>query len=431
MKQRIAIIAGARTPIGKSQGLLSHLSAPYLGAKTVRESLDRSSIRESEIDEVIIGNVSQPHDAANIARVIALKSGLPNDIIAHTVNRNCASGLQSITSSAEKILLGNAKIIVAGGVESMSSAPLAYNKNMVDFFFQLNNRKINLWQKIKIILSFRPHFLKPIITLQQALTDPVCGLSMGETAENLAKEFKISRQEQDAFALESHQKTIAAMNKNIFQQEIIPIPIDIDKEKWVDKDECPRENLSLEKLAKLKPFFDRKNGTVTVGNSCPVNDGAAAMILMSEKEAKKRKLKPLGFLKDYAYAGLNPEMMGLGPIYATAKLMNQNRTLTMKKFDLIEINEAFAAQVLANIRAFESDLFSKKFLNRTKALGKIDQKKLNVNGGAIAIGHPVGMSGSRIVLHALYEMKRRNKQNALATLCVGGGQGAAVHLQSK
>lgn len=431
MKQRIAIIAGARTPMGKAGSTLKKLSAADLGALAVREAIERSGLKDNEIDEVIIGNVSQPYDCANVARVIALNAGLPIGIPAYTVHRNCASGMESITSASEKILQGVGKIIVAGGAESMSNTPFVYNQDMVDFFMRISNRRLGLWGKIKNLLSFRLHFLKPVIAVQKALTDPVCGLNMGQTAEVLAKEFKISRGRQDQYALKSHKKAVEAAKNRIFKEEIFPITTDKKSEVWFDKDEGPRADQSLEKLGKLKPFFDRKNGTVTVGNACPINDGAAAVVLMTEKEAKRRKLKPLGYLKDYAYASLDPHRMGLGPVYATSKLFSQNPNLKMSTFDLIELNEAFAAQVIANIDAFSSDRFAKEFLKRSKALGKLDEKILNVNGGAVALGHPVGMTGTRIVLHLLYEMKRRKKRNGLATLCIGGGQGAALHLQSQ
>lgn len=431
MKQRIAIIAGARTPMGKAGSTLKNLSAADLGSLAVREAIERSGLKDDEIDEVIMGNVSQPYDCANIARVIALNAGLPINIPAYTVHRNCASGMESITSGAEKILQGVTNIVVAGGAESMSNTPLVYSQDMVNFFLRISDRRASLFGKIKSFLSFRLHFLKPVIAVQKALTDPVCGLNMGQTAEVLAREFKISRKRQDQYAVDSHKKAVEAIKNDIFKEEIFPITTDKKRGIWFDKDEGPRPDQSLEKLGKLKPFFDKKNGTVTVGNACPINDGGAALILMSEKEAKKRKLKPLGYLKDYAYASLEPQRMGLGPIYATAKLFKQNPSLKMTTFDLIELNEAFAAQVVANIEAFSSDQFAKEFLNRQKALGKLDEKILNVNGGAVALGHPVGMTGTRIVLHLLYEMKRRNKKNGLATLCIGGGQGAALHLQSQ
>ena len=439
MKERIAIIDGVRTPLGKAGGQLRRLNAVDLGVHVVKEIIARVNIKPSQVDELIFGNVAGPADAANIARVIALKAGLPMSVPAYTVHRNCASGMESITTSANKILAEHGEIFIAGGSEAMSHIPLFYSKKMTDFFSRLMNRKASPLNKLKNLMSFRLHFLKPVIGVMQGLTDPVCGLNMGETAEVLAREFGISREEQDAFALMSHEKAVKAIKKGIFKEEIHPISKDHAYSSLIENDEGPRDNQSMEALAKLKPYFDRRNGTVTVGNACPINDGAAAVILMSEKKAKQLKLKPLGYLRDYAYASLEPERMGLGPVYATAKLFKQQATLkqkrqkaiTLEDIDLIEINEAFAAQVIANERAFASDVFAKKYLGLPKAIGKIKKNILNVNGGAIALGHPVGMTGTRIVIHLLKELKRRKKTRGLASLCIGGGQGAALLLETK
>ena len=226
----------------------------------------------------------------------------------------------------------------------------------------------------------------------------------------------------------SHKRACNAIEKNIFKEEIVPVYDPKDYSKALSVDEGPRKEQSKASLEKLKPYFDRKNGTVTIGNSCPVSDGACSLVLMSEKKAKSMKLKPLGYLRDYAYASLEPHRMGLGPVYATNKLLNQTGGL-VKDFDLIEMNEAFAAQVIANEKAFDSNVFAKKYLDKSKALGALDRNCINVNGGAIALGHPVGMTGARLVLHLLKELRRKNKSRGLATLCVGGGQGAALDLE--
>ena len=430
MKERIAIINGTRTPMGKAGGYFKDLSAVDLGSHVVKELLAKTEFDRNKIDELIMGNVAQPADSANIARVIALKSGLPIDLPAYTVHRNCASGMESITSAANKILSGNAEVIIAGGTESMSNIPLLYNKKMTNFFTKLMNKKSGTLRTIKELLSFRLHFLKPIIGVVQGLTDPVCGLNMGQTAEVLAKEFKISREEQDKYALLSHQKAIIARNKGIFTDEISPILIPKDYKKIIETDESPRDNQTIESLKKLRPYFDKYHGTVTVGNACPISDGAAAVLLMTEKKAKQLKLKPIGYLREYSYASLEPERMGLGPIYATAKVLRKTK-LKMKDFQLIEINEAFATQVIANEKAWSSNAFAKKYLGLDKALGKLDRKITNVNGGAIAMGHPVGMTGTRIVLTLIKELIRRKKTRGLATLCIGGGQGAALILETK
>jgi len=428
MKERIAIIDGLRTPMGKAGGVLRDISADDLGARVVKELMVRIQIHPDKVDEVIIGNVAQPANAANIARVIALKAGLPIRMIAYTVHRNCASGMEAITTAANKILTGEANIILAGGTESMSHIPLLFNKKMTNLFQRLFKAK-SVWQKLAIWGGFRPSFLMPVIGISEGLTDPVCGLNMGQTAEVLAREFHISRDEQDKFALLSHQRAVTAAKKGIFAEEMMPLPLPPRYETIVKQDEGPRDNQSLGQLGKLKPYFDRYQGTVTVGNACPINDGAAAVLVMTESKAKAEGYQPLGYLRDYAYASLEPQRMGLGPVYATSKLLQKSK-LSMKDIELIEMNEAFAAQVIANERAFASAEFSKKYLESDKAIGEIDRNKLNVNGGAIALGHPVGMTGTRLVITLLKEMKRRKFQRGLATLCIGGGQGAALLLET-
>lgn len=428
MQERIAIVCGFRTAMGKAGGVFKDINADDLGAKITKEVLIRSNIDPNSIDEVIFGNVAQPGNAANIARVIALKAGLPNKTPAYTVNRNCASGLESITTGAMKILNGDAEIIIAGGVESMSNIPLLFGKKMTNLFSNLFRAK-TFGAKLKAISSFRLAFLKPIIGIEQGLTDPVSGLIMGNTAEVLAKEFAITREEQDEYSLKSHQKAQTAIEKGIFKDEIIPI-YNSKNDVMIVEDEGVRKNQDLKTLAKLKPYFEKNTGTVTVGNSSQLTDAAAAVVLMKESKAKKLGLKVEGYLREFAYAGLEPERMGLGPVYATSKVFDKSK-LSLKDIDLIEINEAFAAQVIACEKAFASKEFSKKYLNKTAALGKIKQSILNVNGGAIALGHPVGMTGTRLVIHMLKELKRRKKNRGLVSLCVGGGQGAALILEIK
>ena len=430
MKERIAIIEGFRTPMGKAGGVLKNVSAHDLGAKIVKELITRTRIDPNIIDEVIIGNVANLSDAANIARVIALKAGVPERVPAFTVHRNCASGMEAVTTAANKILLGEAETIIAGGVESMSNIPLLYNSKMTKLFSDLFRAR-SFFQKLKVIFRFRFSFLSPVIAVQQGLTDPISGLVMGSTAENLAREFKITRKEQDEFSAQSHNRAEKATKEGIFNNEIITIfNNNIKNSKIIENDEGIRNGQNMKDLSKLKPYFEKNTGTVTVGNSSQLTDAGAAMILMSESKAKKLKLKPLGYLKDFAYAGLDPDRMGLGPVFATAKLLKKSG-VRFEDIDLIEINEAFAAQVIACKKAFESDEFAKKELGLESAIGKIDDKILNVNGGGISLGHPVGMSGSRIIIHALKELGRRKKKTALATLCVGGGQGGACLLETE
>ncbi|MFP4365358.1 MAG: thiolase family protein [Spirochaetia bacterium] len=427
MKERIAIIDGIRTPMAPAGKDLKDIQADDLGVFPVREILDRTSIDAKDIDEVIIGNVAQPTHAANIARVIALKAGMPIDMPAYTVHRNCASGMQSITTGALKILNGQADIILAGGVESMSNIPFLYSEEMKNFFIRLSRSK-GFFEKLGTLFSFRPGYLKPQIGVTQGLTDPVSGLIMGETAEVLAREFHITREEQDEFALQSHNRALKAQEEGIFQDEILPIPVKGAEDGIMQKDSGPRPGQSMKKLAKLKPYFDRKNGTVTVGNSCPVTDGAAAVILMSETKAKELGYKPLGYLREFAYTAHDPSRMGLGPVFSTSKLLERSGA-SLKDFELIEMNEAFAAQMLANYRTFPSKEFAQRELGRSEPLGELDNDIVNVNGGAIALGHPVGMTGTRLVITVLKNLRRLKKNTGLATLCIGGGQGAALFLE--
>lgn len=426
MKERIAIIDGIRTPFCKSGGNFKDIQADDLGASILRELMFRSSLDYKDIDEVIFGNVAQPGGAANIARIVSLKAGFPMSTIAYTVHRNCASGMESITTAANKILAGEASIIAAGGTESMSQIPLLFNKKMTTFFENMMRAK-SLTQKLKILCSFRLSHLAPVIGIVEGLTDPVCGLNMGSTAEVLSREFKVNREEQDQYALDSHLKASRAIEKALLQEEIHPIPKPPFKESQLI-DDGPRQSQTIEALQKLKPYFDRDAGTVTVGNACPITDGAGAVLLMSESKAKEMQLPVMGYLNSYAYAGLEGNRMGLGPVYATSKLMDK-KGFTMNDFELIEMNEAFAAQIIANERAFASDSFAQKYLNKSQKVGEIDRSILNVNGGAIALGHPVGTTGTRLVITLLKELKRQNKNCGLATLCIGGGQGAALALE--
>ena len=425
MKERIAIVCGFRSPMGKAGGVMKNISAHDLGARVLKEILLRSKIDVQKIDEVIIGNVAQPAEAANIARVIALKAGIPEKVPAFTVHRNCASGMEAFTTAISKIRGQESEIIVAGGVESMSNIPLLFNKKMTELFANLARAK-TFKQKFATILSFRPDFLTPIIGLVSGLTDPISGLIMGCTAENVARDFNITRKDQDEFALKSHQKAEAATANGIFKEEIIPVfNNDLKNSMMIEEDEGIRKGQTIENLTKLKPYFEKVTGTVTVGTSSQVTDGAAFAILMSESKAKELGYTPLGYIVDYAYAGLDPSRMGLGPVFAAQKLFTKTG-FGLKDMELIEINEAFAAQVIGCQKAFASEEFCKKHFNINQAIGEIDSTILNVNGGGIALGHPVGMSGTRIIIHLLRELKRRGKNRGLASLCVGGGQGGAV-----
>ncbi|QDT12546.1 thiolase family protein [Planctomycetes bacterium K23_9] len=423
--QPLAVIAGARTPFAKSFTSLSRVDAVALGQHAVRAAMTRAALAGPDIDELVMGNVAGPADAANIARVIALKSGLPIDRIAHTVNRNCASGMESILSAWQAIDAGRAKLCVAGGTESMSNIPLLFRPEAARLWMQLAKSKTIL-QRIKTLASFRPRHFKPLVGIELGLTDPVSGLNMGETAEILAAEFDITREEQDAFALRSHQKGAAARERCFLSGEIAPIQIRPGE--VVEKDNGPREGQSMQQLAKLRPFF-KKDGTVTAGNSCPLTDGAAALVLAGPDDLSRFDCEPLGFITSYAVAGCDPRRMGLGPVYATAKLLKQTG-LTMKDFDLIELNEAFAAQVIACQRAATSKAFAQQELGMSQPLGAFPDEILNIHGGAIALGHPVGTTGTRLILTLLRALKESGQRRGLATLCVGGGQGVSMVVET-
>lgn len=421
MKERIAIVDGIRTPFCKAGGKFQDLEADDLGALVVRELLARTGIDPHKIDELIFGNVLQPPHATNVARVIAVKGGLPVSVPAFTVNRNCASGMESIITGANKILLGEAEIIIAGGSESMSNFPVLFRKPMRELLRRLSKAK-TFGQKLAVIGSFRPSFLIPEIP---EIADPLCGMTMGQTAEVLSRDFHVTRQEQDEYSLLSQQRAVQAMQDGRFAEEIVPVAVPPKFNQMQLEDDGPRPGQTLEALAKLKPVFEPITGTVTAGNSSQVTDGAAAVLIMKESVAKSMGYTPIGYIRDFTEAALDPRRMGLGPVFVIAKLLEKSK-YKLSDFDLIEINEAFAAQIVALERAFASDDFVKRELGLSKALGTLDRNKLNVNGGAIALGHPVGVSGTRLVLTLLKELKRRKKHLGLATLCVGGGQGEAM-----
>ncbi len=419
-EHRLAVLAGARTPQAKAFGSLAAVQAVELGRHAARSAMSRARVAPRDVDEVVFGNVAGPPDATNIARVIAIAAGVPHDRIAHTVNRNCASGMEAIISAWQAIREGRSKLILAGGTESMSNVPMLVTESLKSKLIKVGRAK-SIWNKLSAVAALRPRDFKPVNGIALGLTDPTCGLNMGETAELLAREFAISREDQDVFALDSHRKACAAAERCFLSGEIAAMEL---QHQALNLDVGPRADQSLEKLARLRAAFDRQ-GTVTAGNSCPLTDGATALLVASPAHVSKLDVKPLGFVSAYAITGCDPSRMGLGPVFATAKLLEQTG-LELKDFDLIELNEAFAAQVLACLQAFESDSFAKQYLGRSRAVGAIDRARLNVNGGAIALGHPVGATGARLVMTLLRALNEQGLQRGLATLCVGGGQGVAM-----
>jgi acetyl-CoA C-acetyltransferase/acetyl-CoA acyltransferase len=422
----LAVVAGVRTPFAKSFGALANVPADQLGRVAVEGVLSRANIPPADVGEVVFGNVVGAAEASNVSRVIALRSGIPRERIAHTVNRNCASGVESIVSAWQILNEGRTDLIVAGGTESLTNVPLLWNRRARDFLLEWS--RAGFWRRLRMLARIRLGFFRPVVALELGLTDPTCGLNMGQTAEVLVKEFGIGRTEQDQFALTSHQRAVAAWGRGFFIDEVVPVPASLTGSADVTRDTGPRPNQSLEALAKLKPVFAREHGTVTAGNSCPITDGAAALILTPA--AKLAGRRPLGYVRDYAIAGCDPRRMGLGPVFAVHKLLRKSG-LRLTDFELIEINEAFAAQVLACQKAMASAEFARKELGTEEAVGELDPAKLNVNGGAIALGHPVGTSGTRLVLTLLRALRERGLRRGLATMCVGGGQGAAVWVETE
>jgi len=427
--KNVVIVNGVRTAYIKAGTLFNKLSAVDLGKFTLKELLARTNLDAKLVDEVIVGNIGNPPEATNVARIIALEAGVPKNVPAFTVQRNCASGMQAISDAYFRIVAGESEIIAAGGVESMSSVPLLFSETATDKFAMMFKAR-SMGERIGVMAKFRPSDFKPVVGLLLGLTDGFCGLNMGETAEVLAKEYGVSRKEQDAFALRSHQLAAKATDDGIFKQEIVPVYLPPTYQTVVEEDNGIRKNQSMEALAKLRPVFDKKFGTVTAGNSSQITDGAAFVLVMSEDKAKAMGYEILGYIRGFGYAGLDPERMGLGPVYSTPIALKK-AGITMKDIQLVEMNEAFAAQVIANEKCFASKKFANEKLDRPDALGEIDRNILNVNGGAIALGHPVGSSATRLVLTALNEMKRRNLQFGLATLCIGGGQGGAMVIERR
>ena len=396
------IIAGVRTPFCRAGTDFDALTAADLGRHACAALLLRTGIDPAAIDEVIFGCVAQPADSANLARVIALRSGVPESVPAATVHRNCASGMEAITTAHQRMMSGKGELFLVGGVESMSNIPLFYPHTTNGKFAALAKAR-DLGAKIAAIAKFRPQDFKPVVGLQLGLTDPFSGLIMGDTAEILAREFHITREQQDAFAATSHRKALAA--GAALKEEIAPVHL---PGRAIIADNGVREDSTPEKLAKLRPIFDRQTGTVTAGNSSQLTDGAVALLVGSEKAVARLGIEPLGRLTDYAYAGCDPKRMGLGPVHAI-----QRCGRSPDEADIVEINEAFAAQVLAVLAS----------------LRDIPEEKINRRGGSIALGHPVGATGARLVLTALHQLRETGGRRALATLCIGGGQGAALWLE--
>ena len=420
----VYVVDGSRTPYLKARGKPGPFSASDLALAAGRPLLARQPFAADALDEVILGCMMPSPDEANIARVVALRLGCGERVPAWTVQRNCASGMQSIDSAAQNIASGRSSLVLAGGVESMSRAPILYNDAMVNWLAALARAR-TAGAKLKVLGQLRPGHFKPVIALLRGLTDPVVGLSMGQTAEILAHRFDISREMMDSFAMRSHLRLDAA-HKSGRLDEIEAL---YDSRGSVyDHDDGVRADSSMEKLAKLRPVFDRPVGKVTAGNSAQITYGAAWVLLASEDMVSKHNLPVMGQLMDSQWAGLDPAQMGMGPCYAMAPIM-QRYGLDTPDIDYFEINEAFAAQVLSCLAGWKDADFCRDELGRDSPFTPIDEERLNIDGGGIAVGHPVGSSGARIVLHLLKVLQQHDAKRGMAGICIGGGQGGAMLIE--
>jgi acetyl-CoA C-acetyltransferase len=426
----VYIVDGARTPFLKSKNRPGPFAAADLATQAGRALLARQPFSPDQLDEVILGCAAPSVDEVNIGRVAALRMGCGQKVPGWTVMRNCASGMQSVDSGINNILAGRSRLVLAGGVDALSRAPLLYGDKMVLWFSDMAaartaGQRAALFARLPL-----KSLLAPVIGIMKGLTDPMVGLLMGQTAENLAHRFGITREEMDAFSLRSHQRVMQAQDAGYLAAGGGEVEALYDaKGNTYTLDDGVRRDISIEGLRKLKPFFDRKYGNVTPGNSSQITDGAAWLLLASEPALQEYDLQPIGRIVDSEWAGLDPAQMGLGPVHAATPILKRHR-LGLNDLDYWEINEAFAAQVLGCLAAWKDDAYCKEQLGLDKALGELDIDRLNVDGGAIALGHPVGASGTRIVLHLLRTLKKNGKKRGIACICIGGGLGGAMLVEA-
>jgi acetyl-CoA acyltransferase len=422
---RVAVIAGLRTPFAKSGTHYGHLSALDLGKIVVTELLQRSGIDPNEVQELVFGNVIPSVKAPNIAREIVLGTGLPRRIPAYSVSKACASANQAITSGSDMIARGYADTVIAGGAESLSDVPILFSKKFADALVSASKQK-SLSGKLAAFSKIRPKDLAPDAP---AIAESSTGLTMGESAEKMAKANGITREEQDRFALQSHHRAAAATASGRFKDEVMQVVVPPSFDNIVETDNLIRGDTTLEALAKLRPVFDRKYGTITAGNASPLTDGAAAVLLMSEEKAKALGLKPLGFIRSYAYAATDPfDQLLQGPVFALPVALERAK-VKLEEIKVIEMHEAFAAQVLSNIQWIGSKKIAQEKLGRSEAIGQIDPEFINRTGGSIALGHPFGATGARIVTTVCNELQRTGEQYGLVTVCAAGGIGVAMVLE--
>lgn len=420
----VYIVDGVRTPFLKARNAPGPFSASDLAVQAGRELLLRQSFRPTELSEVIFGCAAPSPDETNIGRLISLRLGCGHNVPGWTVMRNCASGMQALDSAVMSIQTGRSDLVLAGGVDALSRAPVLLSDEMVQWLAGWRKSRSAL-KKLAMLKSLRPQHLAPVIGLLKGLNDPYVGLSMGQTAENLAHRFGISREAMDSYAAQSHQRTLQAQRRHALD-EIVPLTDHTGR--LYARDDGVREDSTPARLAQLKPVFDKPWGNITAGNSSQVTDGAAMLLLASHAAIDRWQLQPIGRIIDAQWAALDPASMGLGPVHASTPILERHG-LGLNDVDLWEINEAFAAQVLSCVAAWSDESWCREHLGRGP-LGALDMQRLNVDGGAIALGHPVGASGARIVLHLLRALQERQLHRGLAAICIGGGQGGAMLVET-
>ena len=423
--RRVAIVAGLRTPFVKSNTGFKDFSALELGRQVVSELVQRAEIPPGAIDQIVFGTVIPSVQLPNIAREVGLASGLPKNIDAYSVVRACATSLQAMTSAADAIALGEIDLAIAGGAEAMSDVPIMYSRPVAQAVVAASRGR-TLMEKLQ---AFTDVSAKDLLPVPPAIAEYSTGLSMGESAEKMAKENGISREEQDKWAHRSHFLAAQAWEAGKFGKEVMRVLTGKNFDQVVAEDNIVRKDSKLEGYARLKPVFDRKYGSITAGNSSPLTDGAAALVVCAEERAKELGLKPLGFLKSYAYAAVDPNWQLLQAPAFTAPKALKRAGMTLKDIDLVEIHEAFAAQVLSNLQAWASKKFADEHLGGAQPIGEIPEEKINPRGGSIALGHPFAATGARMVHQALRELEEKGKNTALISVCAAGGLGAAVILE--
>ncbi|EAU41047.1 acetyl-CoA acetyltransferase [Fulvimarina pelagi HTCC2506] len=426
MPKSVYIVDGSRTPFIKARGKPGPFTPVDLAVQCGRPLLMRQPFPETAIDLVILGCVNVIADEMNPARVASLRLGISDETPAFSVQINCGSGMQSIDTAFRYIERGTADIVLAGGAEALSHSPLVLRRGAVDWFARLNGAK-TAGQKLKAASGLKPDYLKPVLGLERGLTDPITELNMGQTAEILAHLFDISRRDADTFAVESHHRLAKATHEGWFKDEMLPA-VAQDGSVY-EKDDGVRPDSDVKSLAKLKPVFEKPYGKVTPGNASQITDGASWTILASEEAVQQHGLKPIARIVDSEWGALDPSIMGLGPVVSTAPILKRQE-MAVADIDLWEINEAFAAQVLSCVKALDDSTIADEVLGLNGAGGRIAMDRLNVDGGAISLGHPVGTSGNRITLHLANAMKRLGKRRGIATECIGGGQGGAMLLEA-